>query len=326
MKKLFTLFALAMLLGVQNANAAYQDIKLKALSGTNFSGGEGADKLVDGKQGTKWGGGRTQPFYIVLKASSPILPTKYVLRAANDTYNFTGRSWKQWKIYGGNFASDDTAIRNASSGWTLIDEKSNQSLNKGVSGSPYATTELELSNPGSTYYTYFWIEVEALETPGDYGQMDEFWFSAYTKELSFTHVLSTGTGNEGADKLIDGTSTKWGRSVSDGNPSWVIFKASKALSATDYALTEANDTPDNNGRNWKKWKIYGANFYSDKLATKDATEWVLLDEKNITNNDDFPISSSNNIYLHTNFHMSEGVTDKFEYFKIVVEELRTQGS
>ena len=322
MKKLLTLFALAMMLGVQNANAAYQGIKLKALDGSNATHGtENPSALVDGKQGTKWGGGRSQPFYIVLKASSPILATKYVLRAGNDTNTNTGRSWKQWKIYGGNFASDAQATRNASSGWTLIDEKSNQNLNKSTA---YATTELTLSNPGNTYYTYFWIEVEALETSGEYGQMDEFWFSEYTKELTFTSLSSTKTGGEGGDKLIDGTSTKWGQSVSTANPGWVIFKASKALSATDYALTEANDTPGDPGRQWKKWKIYGANFYSETLISKDAPEWVLLDSKNVADSD-FPVSSENNTFQHTNFTMSEGVTDKFEYFMIVVEETRTSG-
>ena len=323
--KLFTLFATAfMLLGVQNVNADITDVTYRALGGSNWShGSENPTKLFDGTEDTKWGTSDDDP-YIIFKASVPIQPSKYKLKIAKDTQSWNDRNWKSWRIYGGNFNSDAAATRNASSGWVLIDTKTNQTL----STTSFAVDEFTLSESVSKSYTYFRIEIDALRGNWDnYCQMDEFWFSDGTLETwTYTHVISTGTGGEGADKLIDGTNTKWGRTVTDNNPAWVVFKTSKALSATDYTLTEANDTPTNNGRNWKKWKIYGANFYSEKLVSKDAPEWVLLDEKDITNNDNFPISASNNTYLKTDFSMSENVTTKFEYFKVVVEETRTKGS
>ena len=325
MKKLLTLFATAlMLLCAQNANA---DITLTALSGSNWNhSSESPRALFDGKQNTKWGNtlGENSTSWVVFKSSSPILPTKYKLRIANDTQSFPGRNWKSWKVYGGNFLTDADATQGAS-GWVEIDSKQNQTL----STTSFDEVELTLSSPGSNHYFYYFkIEVSALMTTGQYGQMDEFWFSAYTEgDFVYTlHSASNPNGNEGARRLFDGHgNTKWGRSTSPENPSWVIFKTSKAINATSYTLTEANDTPGSPDRNWKKWKIYGANFYSEKVVAKDDEAWVLLDEKNITNNDDFPISSSNNTYKETSFNMSEGNTGSYEYFKIVVEDLRTSG-
>lgn len=317
MKK-FYLILLVILGFAMQANA---DITLTALNGSNWThSSENPTKLVDGMQNTKWG----NTSWVVLKSSSPILPTKYKLRIAGDTSESNGRNWKSWKIYAGNFLTDADATKDAN-GWVEIDNKSNQSL----STTPFDVVELSLSNPSSNQpFTYFKIEISELMKSGAYGQMDEFWFSQYTEGNFFytLHSASNPGGNEGAAMLIDGRgNTKWGRSVSDGNPNWIIFKTSQAINATSYTLTEANDTPGNKGRNWKRWKIYGANFYSDKLIAKDATEWVLLDEKNVSDSE-FPISTSNNSYLETSFNMSEGNTGSYEYFMIVVEELRTQGS
>ena len=321
--KLLTLFAAAMmLLGVQNANA---DVTYTALNGSNWThNSENPKALFDGKQNTKWGNrlnGSTS--WVVFKSSSPILPTKYKLRIANDTSESNGRNWKNWKIYGGNFLTDADATQDAS-GWVEIDNKSNQSL----SNTPFTEQELSLTSPGSNHYFYYFkIEVSALMKDGEYGQMDEFWFSSYTEGdfVYAVHSASNPNGGEGARRLFDGHgNTKWGRSTSPDNPSWVIFKTSKAINATSYTLTEANDTPNSKGRNWKKWKIYGANFYSEMQFAADAVEWVLLDEKNVKD-EEFPISGSNNSYKETSFTMSESNTGSYEYFKIVVEDLRTSG-
>ena len=112
MKKLLIMFAAAiMLLGVQNASAS---VKLKALAGSvggdrNGSNGgnanEGPSALIDEQTDTKfgtWDGYYGQPVYIIMEASAPIAPKSYELISANDTNGDTGRSWSQWKIYGGN--------------------------------------------------------------------------------------------------------------------------------------------------------------------------------------------------------------------------------
>ena len=149
--------------------------------------------------------------------------------------------------------------------------------------------------------------------------------------LTLTHLNSTkpnASNNEYAGKLIDGqASTKWGETLNTGNPRWIIFKSSSAICPIEYTLTVANDTPGSKGRQWKKWKIYGANFYSDQLAAASTGNdgWVLLDQKDVTN-DEFPTGDANNTYLQTNFTMSEDNASCYEYFKIVVEEIRSSGN
>ena len=150
-------------------------------------------------------------------------------------------------------------------------------------------------------------------------------------QLTYTHLNSTKTDSndiEWAGKLLDGTeTTKWGQDLSTGNPKWIIFKTSSALIPSEYTLTEANDTPGNNGRQWKKWKIYGGNFTTDAAAAAatGSDGWVLLDQKNCPSNSEFPISANKNSYLQTDFTMSHAGGSSYRYFKIVVEEIRQSG-
>ena len=151
--------------------------------------------------------------------------------------------------------------------------------------------------------------------------------------VTYTHLNSTKTsGSENATLLIDGQeNTKWGQSLTNGAPQWIIFKTSAAIIPTEYTLTEANDTPSSNGRQWKKWKIYGGNFVSDAAASAATSSnpisdgWVLLDQKYCPTNTEFPISGSDNNYLQTDFTMSEPKSESYRYFKIVVEEIRSSG-
>ena len=176
MKKPLIMFAAAMmLLGGQSANA----IVYTALSGSNWNAGEGPAKLFDGTTDTKWGTHDDDP-YVVFKTSMPIKPTAYELVIANDTHSNTGRNWKNWKIYAGNFASEADAARNAS-GWVMIDSKENQAL----STEQFAKVSLSLSKTVSDFYSYFRIEIEALAGSwNDYCQMDGFTFTTYTVDTS----------------------------------------------------------------------------------------------------------------------------------------------
>lgn len=94
--------------------------------------------------------------------------------------------------------------------------------------------------------------------------------------------------NEGCAKLVDTydgkngrSDTKWGQvtNFGEGGEAWVIVKADKVFSPTDYFLVTANDTNSNQGRQWTGWNIYGANFESDAAASKDAEAWVLIDQR-----------------------------------------------
>ena len=177
--KLLTLFAaVLMLFSVQSANA----FTLTCLSGSDFGGGEGCQKLFDGTQDTKWGTWDgwygTNP-WTVFKAALPIAPTTYELVIANDTNGSTGRNWKKWKIYGGNFASDDAATKDAE-GWVVLDEKETE-----LPTGQFEVVPLTLSAPDGVFYSYFKIVIEELRGGwGEYCQMDEFRFADFTVDTS----------------------------------------------------------------------------------------------------------------------------------------------
>lgn len=180
--KLLTLLTAAfLLLGMQSANA----FTLTCLRGSSFGEGEGCQKLFDGTQDTKWGtwdGWYGNPVYTVAKATMPIAPTSYSLRIANDTYNSPGRNWKSWRIFGGNFASDDAAVNDAE-GWVLLDQK----VDEAMTTDQFAEVQFEMSNPDGNFYSYFMIIVDAIcSNPNwdDYTQMDEFWFRDFTVDTS----------------------------------------------------------------------------------------------------------------------------------------------
>ena len=147
-------------------------------------------------------------------------------------------------------------------------------------------------------------------------------------DVTYTLLSATRTNdNEGAEKLLDGKGeTKWGESLNNGNTRWIVFKASAGIKPSDYVLTVANDTPGSKGRQWQKWRIYGANFINDASATRTAAGWVLLDSKENITDEQFPTGDNNNSYLQTTFTLSEGCTSYYEYFKIEVDEIRESGN
>ena len=93
-----------------------------------------------------------------------------------------------------------------------------------------------------------------------------------------------GTNGGSIARLVDGDNgSKWEGSF--GNGQYVILKnaANLPITPANYTIVTGNDNASWNGRGWKAWKIYGANFAFDAAASRDAAEWVLLDEKsNIT--------------------------------------------
>ena len=178
-----TLFAaVLMLLGVQSANA----FKLTCVSGSDFGGNEGCQKLFDGTQNTKWGtwdGWYGNTVHAIFKTSLPIAATTYELVIANDTPGSPGRNWKKWSIYAANFASDAEATKDAA-GWVLIDQK-DETLEIGKENDSFVVNSLTLSNPQTTAYAYYKIVVDELVGGwGEYCQMDEFRFKDYTIDTS----------------------------------------------------------------------------------------------------------------------------------------------
>ena len=332
-KLLLTLFAAAMMLGVQNANAS---VKLTALSGSvggdrNNNGGnanEGPAALVDEQTNSKfgtWDGYYSQPVYIIMKSSAAIAPKSYELISANDTYNDTGRSWSQWKIYGGNFASDAEATIDAE-GWVLIDSKENQTLDKGSAPTdknkqaPFAVNKKDISETiaSGTYYTYFKIVVEALEGGwSKYCQMDGFRFTNVKfkpQDVTFTYSAGSGIGNrenEGMDKLFDlDCNTKYCGNT--GSDCYALVTASEPVFVWGYDLTTAND--NNGGRKVTKWSLYGTND-ATIAANANADGWVAL--SNMAGNS---YIEGKNWYTQRFFCNKNTIGNAYKYFKVTLDE------
>ena len=127
---------------------------------------------------------------------------------------------------------------------------------------------------------------------------------------------------ENYTKLVDGdVETKWGGDMPEDGSSYVIFKAYAAKTFNQYMLITGNDTGDSPERNWKTWKIYGANFDSDDAATRDAS-WTLIDEKSDIDEDRLPAGN----FVPAYFNISKEWTENYKYFKIEVEEAADGGS
>ena len=147
----------------------YIDVTYTALSGVDgFGDAEHYSKLVDGDDYTKWCSGNGN-YFIIIKASAAIVPTYYRLFTSGDTGNYPGRNWKTWQVFGGNFASDDAATREAE-GWELIDDKQNSNVLPAASNTE---VYVNLSNPSKTPYQYFKIEIK---DPSGVMQMSELSF------------------------------------------------------------------------------------------------------------------------------------------------------
>ena len=374
--KLSTLFAAALLwLCGQSASA----ITLTAVGGDHWGSNESPVQLVDGQQGTKWGNGGDGPHFAIIKSDLPITPTSYVLRIANDTNSNPGRNWKSWKIFGANFASDAEATKDAE-GWNVIDVQTGVELTT----DQYAECSIDISGDDKNFYSYFMIVVTELVTPGQYMQMDEFWFDNYTVDISkFEEQIQkckdfdlTGTDNlivaeyngkldkllaaedpaviekligelnalqnfitENKDKvfvpvaavgegtwgdgawvnLIDGSmDTKCGGGLPNGG-AWLVFRVNGGASPYVYSLTTGKDTKSYPGRNWKSWKIYGANFETLAAATRDAEGWVLLDSRENVGQDLFPPENlSPAAFAFSEF--PDGLDKTYYYFKVELTE------
>ncbi|MBO7099262.1 MAG: dockerin type I repeat-containing protein [Bacteroidaceae bacterium] len=144
----------------------------KFLSGTtdNWNAAEGPEYLIDGQSGlngtesTKWGTGTSQERFVIFKSinadtqeNEPIQPTYYGLVTGGDTSDYPDRNWKNWKIWGANFASDEEATKNAE-GWVLIDSKQNVGTDVLKTTSMFESY-IYLSEGCAVPYTYFKIEV-----------------------------------------------------------------------------------------------------------------------------------------------------------------------
>lgn len=332
---------------------------------SSVSHAEAYDKLVDKKENTKWGGwfdpslddegswpidqaNSANKMYIIVKADEAVVPTFYFLVTGNDTGSNPGRNWASWKIYGGNFENDEAAVREGE-GWTLIDDREDEPL----PAENFGHKDLDFNQAdGKTAYQYFWIEItKSVEGADVYLQMAEWGLGTYGSFLAYLDYLNNlptatdepvnfiykagapeGFANEGQANLFDGSSaTKWCCSFTNrqkgatANGGYIIFKASRPMAPSYYALTTANDTQANPGRNWRQWQIYGMNATNEESVTRDAEGWVLLDDKaNVpagTGMNQLPAAN----YTQSYFTLTEPNTTEFRYFKLELDQCMSDG-
>lgn len=123
-----------------------------------------------------------------------------------------------------------------------------------------------------------------------------------------------GFGNENFTNLLDGDDqTKW---CSGNGDYWITFRTSEPIMPTYYRLVTGNDTQGNPGRNWKSWKIYGANFDHETDCARESDQWVLIDEKNNVTAEQLPAANFAEAFLY----MSNPPSTPFEYFKIEISD------
>ena len=138
----------------------------------NWGDGPGSN-LVDKKENTKWGGNfqGTDPQYVIFRGK-PMQPFFYKLVTGNDTATNTGRNWKTWKVFGGNFASEAEATKDAE-GWVVLDDREEVSEEYLPMKNFYPAT-FDFNKGVSESYSYYKVEVYAPHS-GNQQQMSEMY-------------------------------------------------------------------------------------------------------------------------------------------------------
>ena len=141
--------------------------------------------------------------------------------------------------------------------------------------------------------------------------------------IETTYTVLSGTSgfntNEDALAMFDGVEgTKW---CALGKTGFCVFKTEEPIMPTFYKFITGNDTGNNPSRNFKSWKLYGANFESDEAATRDAEGWVVIDEKANIGQDQLPAAN----YATAYFYLSNVVAENYQYYKLEIEELYNNG-
>lgn len=145
---------------------SYATANYAILSTVGETWGDGAAaNLLDGNKNTKWGGNLTSG-NIVWRLKAGIIPLYYQLTSGADTGHHTGRNWKSWAIYGGNFSSVLDATADATTGWVELysTEDGGMTTESGTTQDFNFTTEITDS------YQYFMVVLRA-NADGDKSQM-----------------------------------------------------------------------------------------------------------------------------------------------------------
>ena len=137
--------------------------------------GQDYTKLFDGDNGSKWcctidGGGAVA----VWKTDDPIILIGYQLTTGNDNMTYWGRNWKDWTVYGANFASDAEAEVNllSATGWTIVHQVTGDTK---LQDENYANYSYAFENTNAFQYYKVVITANKSDWPFDHStiQMSE---------------------------------------------------------------------------------------------------------------------------------------------------------
>lgn len=117
-----------------------ETVTFSGIDGTAGNNGENYDNLFDGKKTdgnfTKWCVSNSAA-HVIIKASSPVTVTGYTLTTGNDSYSYTGRNPKTWKLYGSN---DYDEAKKTEGSWEEIHSVSDDKTMENKNFQPYSFT------------------------------------------------------------------------------------------------------------------------------------------------------------------------------------------
>ena len=267
---------------------------------------ETADKLIDGRDDTKWG-----VFYnegdtvsVTLKASEPIVVGGYALTTGSDNRTYKGRNPKDWTLFG----SNDYDEEKKTGTWTAVHVVENDTVLPDRNKESFV-----YSFDNETAYSYYKFEVTANKGD-DYMQLSELTFLyGFEGDVAFVGVDGKNTNNkEGYANLFDKKKSrlffsKWCVSVGDG--AYVVARAAKPTVVTGYTFTTGNDTESSPYRNPRSWTLFGSNDYDE---TAKEGRWTKLHSME----NDTVLEGKNFAAYHFDFENSTA----YRYYKLVVNE------
>ena len=176
-KLLLTAFALFLLGGTS--------VKVSAAISYIYVGDYNGNKnLVDGDRGKKWEGSANSDMWCIFKMSMPGFATSYTLTTGGDNESWKNRNWKDWTVFGGNFANDAAALaaaRSTEGGWVVLDSRTNDTTLEDKNTTDYSFT---MTSP-DTEHSYEYYLIKATATRGDgWMQMGEFAFNDFKADMS----------------------------------------------------------------------------------------------------------------------------------------------
>ena len=155
---------------------------------------EGFAKLFDKDKSTKWcvvnSSGEWQTIWVDFTSNKPLIPSGYILTTGNDTYRYSGRNPKKWRIY---------AKVNNNDLWTpIVEVEDGEAAGLGQSN----TTDYSFNINGvNTKYQYFRFEVSEIRGKDGWNssnyvfQLAEFQFIEKT--------AATVTGDVDGSGMVD---------------------------------------------------------------------------------------------------------------------------